>query len=184
MNFIKSLKIGPRLGLAFFTVLLLMVIVSITGFIGISKVSDRLRSVYEDRTVPVGQLAEIQYIFVRNRVLTMDMLARATPENIEKRSTELKANLARSAELLKAYGETALTATEAADFKEFQSSTEKSLLDLESRKSEILLGKIHKAVQEVARKEGVSVVVDKGSILYGHNAVDLTEKVLRQLKGT
>ncbi len=70
------------------------------------------------------------------------------------------------------------------DFREYQAATEKSLLDLESRKSELLLGKIHKAVQEIARKEGVSVVVDKGSILYGHNAVDLTEKVLRHLKGT
>ena len=71
-----------------------------------------------------------------------------------------------------------------ADFREFQASTEKNLLDLENRKSEILLGKIHKSVQEIARKEGVSVVVDKSSILYGHNAVDLTEKVLRLLKGT
>ena len=124
MNFIKNLKIGPRLFMAFFTVLLLMVIVSITGFLGISKVSDRLRSVYEDRTVPVGQLAEIQYNFVRNRVLTMDMLARPTPENIEKRSTEMKANLARSAELLKSYGETTLTSDEAAAFKEFQTLRE------------------------------------------------------------
>ncbi|MCX5797291.1 MAG: OmpH family outer membrane protein [Elusimicrobia bacterium] len=64
-----------------------------------------------------------------------------------------------------------------------QESAEKNLLDLESRKSEILLGKIYKAVQEVARREGVSVVVDKTGILYGHNAVDLTEKVLKYLKG-
>ena len=64
-----------------------------------------------------------------------------------------------------------------------QSSAEKNLLDLESRKSEILLGKIYKAVQEVARREGVSVVVDKSGILYGHNAVDLTDKVLKYLKG-
>lgn len=70
------------------------------------------------------------------------------------------------------------------DFKTYQASAEKNLLDLESRKTEILLGKIHRAVQEVAHKEGVSVVVDKGSILYGHDAVDLTEKVLKYLKGS
>jgi len=64
-----------------------------------------------------------------------------------------------------------------------QEAAEKNLLDLESRKSEILLGKIFKAVQEVARRESVSVVVDKTGILYGHNAVDLTEKVLKYLKG-
>lgn len=68
-------------------------------------------------------------------------------------------------------------------YKQEKNTAEKNLLDLESRKSELLLGKIYRAVQEVARKEGVSVVVDKGSILYGHNAVDLTDKVLKQLKG-
>lgn len=70
------------------------------------------------------------------------------------------------------------------DFKAHQAATEKTLLDLESKKTEIILGKIHKAVQEVARKEGVSVVVDKSSILFGHDAVDLTEKVLKHLKGS
>lgn len=69
-------------------------------------------------------------------------------------------------------------------FREEQASTEKNLLDLESRKTEILLGKIYKAVSDVARKEGVGVVVDKSNILYGHNAIDLTDKVLKQLKGT
>jgi len=66
--------------------------------------------------------------------------------------------------------------------REQQAAAEKNLLDLESRKSEILLGKIYRAVQEVARREGVSVIVDKGAILYGHNAVDLTDKVLKYLK--
>lgn len=69
-------------------------------------------------------------------------------------------------------------------FKVYQAGAEKNLLDLESRRTEILLGRIHRAVQEVARQEGVSVVVDKGSILYGHSAVDLTEKVLKHLKGS
>lgn len=75
-------------------------------------------------------------------------------------------------------------AAKEADFKKYQGEQEKNLLDLESRKTEVLLGKIHRAVQEVARREGVSVVVDKTSILYGHDAVDLTEKVLKFLRGT
>jgi Skp family chaperone for outer membrane proteins len=70
-----------------------------------------------------------------------------------------------------------------AQVRDEQDAAEKNLLDLESRRSEILLGKIYKAVQEVARREGVSVVVDKTGILYGHNAVDLTDKVLKYLKG-
>jgi Skp family chaperone for outer membrane proteins len=70
-----------------------------------------------------------------------------------------------------------------AQAREEQAGAEKNLLDLESRRSEILLGKIYRSVQEIARREGVSVVVDKTGILYGHNAVDLTEKVLKHLKG-
>jgi Skp family chaperone for outer membrane proteins len=70
-----------------------------------------------------------------------------------------------------------------AQVRDEQDAAEKNLLDLESRRTEILMGKIYKAVQEVARREGVSVVVDKTGILYGHNAVDLTEKVLKYLKG-
>ena len=70
------------------------------------------------------------------------------------------------------------------DFKSYQAAAEKSLLDIESRKTEILLGKLHKAVQVVARKEGISVVVDKSSIVYGHDGVDLTDKVLKYLKGS
>jgi Skp family chaperone for outer membrane proteins len=78
---------------------------------------------------------------------------------------------------------TAEVSLKESEYKQHMASAETNLLDLESRKSEVLLGKIYKAVQEVARKEGVSVVVDKGAILYGHNAVDLTDKVLKHLKG-
>ncbi len=68
------------------------------------------------------------------------------------------------------------------EFKTYQAQVEKNLLDLESRKTEILLGKIYTAVQESAKEAGVSVVVDKSQILFGHNAMDLTERVLKKLK--
>jgi len=70
------------------------------------------------------------------------------------------------------------------DFKQYQAEAEKNLLDLEGRKTEILLGKIHRAIEDVARQEGVSVVVDKTNILFGHDAVDLTDKVLKYLKSS
>jgi Skp family chaperone for outer membrane proteins len=71
-----------------------------------------------------------------------------------------------------------------ASFKEYQAQVEKNLLDLESRRSEMLLGRIYTAVREVARESGVSVIVDKTQILFGHNTVDLTEKVLKKLEET
>lgn len=68
------------------------------------------------------------------------------------------------------------------EFKSYENQVEKNLVDLESRRTEILLGKIYNAVQQVAHDEGVSVVVDKSQILFGHQAVDLTPKVLDKLK--
>jgi len=56
------------------------------------------------------------------------------------------------------------------------------LLDVESHKTDQVLARLYRAVSAVARREGVSVVVDKTTILYGHPAVDLTDKVLEYLK--
>ncbi len=74
-----------------------------------------------------------------------------------------------------------ITRDEAA-LKQDESSIEKNLLNLENRETQGLLGKIYKVIREVATESGVSVVVDKSQILYGHNAVDLTDKVLKRLK--
>ncbi len=59
---------------------------------------------------------------------------------------------------------------------------ESSLLDAEGRKTDQVLARLYRAISEVAKREGVSVVIDKSATLYGHPAVDLTDKVLRQLR--
>ena len=64
----------------------------------------------------------------------------------------------------------------------FQRQTERELLEYESRKSEILLGRIYVALKELAIKEEVSVIIDKRSILFGQKAVDLTGKLLKKLE--
>jgi len=56
------------------------------------------------------------------------------------------------------------------------------LLDTESRKTDQILARLYRAITEVAHREGVSVVVDKTTILYGHPAVNLTDKVLKFLR--
>lgn len=64
-----------------------------------------------------------------------------------------------------------------------QSAAERNLLDAESRRTDQVLARLYRAVSEVARRDGVSVVVDKSAILYGHPAVDLTDRVLAHLRG-
>lgn len=63
-----------------------------------------------------------------------------------------------------------------------QRRAEKDLLDQESKKTELILGRIYFLLRELAVSEGVSVVIDKRSILFGHAAVDLTGKLLDKLE--
>lgn len=69
------------------------------------------------------------------------------------------------------------------EFQKHQAQVEKNLLELEDKRTEMLLGKIYVVVQEVARESGVSVVVDKSQILYGQRTVDLTDRVVKKLEG-
>ncbi|MHB2025493.1 MAG: OmpH/Skp family outer membrane protein [Elusimicrobiota bacterium] len=68
------------------------------------------------------------------------------------------------------------------DFKARETNAEKNLISLEGEKTDVLLGRINQAISVVAARAGISVVVDKGNILYGHNAVDLTDGVLKELE--
>jgi Skp family chaperone for outer membrane proteins len=68
------------------------------------------------------------------------------------------------------------------ELRTYQRMAERELLEYESHKSEILLGRIYVALKELAVKEEVSVIVDKRNILFGQNAVDLTGKLLKKLE--
>lgn len=68
------------------------------------------------------------------------------------------------------------------ELKLYQRQIELELLEYESRKTELILGRIYLALKELAVKEEVSVIVDKRNILFGHNAVDLTDKLLKKLE--
>lgn len=60
---------------------------------------------------------------------------------------------------------------------------ERELAEMEERRSLSILGKIYKALEKLAETEGVDVVVDKSSVLYGNATVDLTEKLQKRLRG-
>lgn len=64
----------------------------------------------------------------------------------------------------------------------YQRQAEVELLEYESHKSELILGRIYLALKELAVREEVSVIVDKRSILFGHSAVNLTDKLLKKLE--
>ena len=113
MDMLKNLRIGTRLGAAFATLLVLMVVIAVVGLTGVNRIGAALESTFDDRVVPLSQLGELSRLLNRNRVLVMDMMARPAPANIERRNTELNANVEKGAKLIKAYMATKLTPEEA-----------------------------------------------------------------------
>jgi Skp family chaperone for outer membrane proteins len=62
-------------------------------------------------------------------------------------------------------------------------TAENDLASFEKKQTQIILGKIFGALQELAEEEQVTLVVDKSSILYGAVDIDLTEKLQRRVRG-
>jgi hypothetical protein len=67
-------------------------------------------------------------------------------------------------------------------YRHFRDSSEKELLEFESNKVEIILGRIYIALKELSAEAGLSEMVEKKAILCGHDAVDMTDELLAKLK--
>jgi len=65
---------------------------------------------------------------------------------------------------------------------ELKSKFDDELSKKAAKNNEYILKKIYAVIEDVAKSEGVSVVVDKKNILFGRKTVDLTEKVLKKLE--
>lgn len=59
----------------------------------------------------------------------------------------------------------------------------KAVKDLEETRSLQILGKLYNAMVQLAEENNISLIVDKSSILYGQQAIDLTEKLSRRIRG-
>jgi methyl-accepting chemotaxis protein-1 (serine sensor receptor) len=112
MDWLKQVRIGPRLGLAFGLVLCLLAAVALLGRASLAQVAAGLQTVYEDRTVPLAQLGDISRLTIRNRFLLAEMMLKPEPAVIERHSQELSANIKAIDELLQQYLATRLTPEE------------------------------------------------------------------------
>jgi methyl-accepting chemotaxis protein-1 (serine sensor receptor) len=63
--------------------LVLMVVVGMAGLYGMNKTDDALDSVYEECTIPLGQVDDIQAILLDNRLQISFMLLDPRPEEIK-----------------------------------------------------------------------------------------------------
>ncbi|MEF7613802.1 methyl-accepting chemotaxis protein [Aquincola sp. MAHUQ-54] len=112
MFFIRNLRIATRLWLLIGLMSSVLLSIGATGLVALHKTNESLRTVYEDRTVPLGQIADIQRMVQRSRLLLDGMLMHPHQE----RSAEAPASVERLAAQIdatwRAYRATFMTAQE------------------------------------------------------------------------
>jgi len=116
---LRNLKISVRLTILIGILSLLLIAIGSIGLLGISRSNDALQTVYEDRTVPMGQIAEIQRQLLRNRLAIAVALVTPTPEVIAPAVAEVEANIATISTVWEAFMATATTPEEARLAKKF-----------------------------------------------------------------
>lgn len=110
MNFLRRFNTGKRLSLAFGLMLLLILGVSALGIQGSARVFADLKTIYEDRTLPLKQIGDIDSLMLRNRILVTEMIR--DPAQLSTLDTQLQANIASITGLWKDYLATYLTGEE------------------------------------------------------------------------
>ena len=120
----NGLKISTRL---YGLVSLLSAVLLGVGLLGLyanQLTNESLQTVYEDRTVPLAQLGELNYLVNRNRILLMDMLITGMVANdrtvLQRRTQEYSANTARIDGLWKDLSTHRLTPEESTQLDAFQ----------------------------------------------------------------
>ena len=115
----NNFKISTRLSMliAIFSVMLMGI--GAIGLSGISKANDALKSVYEDRLIPTGEIAEIQRMLLRNRLAVTVSLVTPTPETIHAAAAEVESNIASIGKIWDTYLATSLTTEQVVLSKKF-----------------------------------------------------------------
>ena len=115
----RNLKISTRLILLIGTLAAMLVATGLAGMSGISQSNAALQSVYQDRTIPMGQLADIQHQMLLNRLAIANSVLDPTPETLSKSMADVGTNLATIQKTWDAYMATYLTPEEALMAKKF-----------------------------------------------------------------
>jgi methyl-accepting chemotaxis protein len=110
---LNHLKISTRLIILMTLMSALLVAIGSFGLYGISRSNDALKTVFQDRTVPMGQIAEINSLNLRNRLAVAGALLDPTPAEVSRAVADIEANMAAINKIWTAYTDTYLTPEEA-----------------------------------------------------------------------
>ena len=107
---LNNLTIKLRLILVIGFLSLLAIALGVTGLIGMKKANDGLLTVYQDRTIPMGQLSEINAKVLHTRTAFVTSLA--FPDQMSKQLEEVEQDISGAGKTWEAYMATYLTPEE------------------------------------------------------------------------
>jgi len=107
------MTVAQRLGLGFGLLLVLILLITAFAWRALDHSDAAMKTIYEDRTVPMGQLGEIRYLAERDRVILADAAYSEDAAKTQKRLAEFDKNRAEATRQWDAYMATYLTPEEA-----------------------------------------------------------------------
>jgi methyl-accepting chemotaxis protein len=121
----NNFKIATRLIVLIGLLSALLIAIGTIGLWGMGATNASFNSVYQDRMVPVGQLADVQRLVLRNRLEAATAMLDPRPEVITKELAAMAANTKEINDLWAAYMATKLTPDEATLAKQFEAARER-----------------------------------------------------------
>jgi len=115
----NNMKISTRIFLMLGILSLMLIVGAFVGMFGISQSNESLRTVYEDRTVALDQLADIARANLRIRVALGDGVLSSKPEDSSRDADQIENDLAFVTKRWDAYMATYLTPDEAKIAKQY-----------------------------------------------------------------
>jgi methyl-accepting chemotaxis protein len=112
LNPIRNATLKSRLLSLIGLLCVLMAIVGGVGLYGLNKANTNIRTVYEDCTIPMSQIALIQKYLLLNQLRITASQSTSAPEEIQKNITEVEQNIAKITKIWEAYTSTYLTPKE------------------------------------------------------------------------
>jgi methyl-accepting chemotaxis protein len=112
LDFFKNLSVKQRICTVISVLSLIMLAIGSLGIQRLMEANEDLRSVYEDRTIPMNQIANIQQLLMSNRILLTASVAEKTPEVIERNTKKVEKNIEQITKLWEEYIKTYLSPEE------------------------------------------------------------------------
>ncbi len=108
----KNFKISVQLYMLIAVLSAIMLVLGLFGLRGLDQTNAGLKTVYEDRTIPLGRLSDVQALLLENRLALLSMVANATPEELQRGVGDLEKNAPEIDRLWKEYSATKATPEE------------------------------------------------------------------------